>query len=109
VGNPDLALFCASALLHALCDFPLHAIDAHRHFLPFSQYRFISPLSYWDVRYHAQKVAVVESLLVLVGSSYFVFTHLARWPRRLWPLAVLGLLLLNLGYARHFWRSFLRS
>lgn len=108
-GLPALGVFFASVLLHALCDFPLHAIDAHRHFLPFSQYRYVSPLSYWDVRYHAREVAAVESLLMLGSSCYFVYSHLARWPAFARPLAIVALVVINLGYARHYWRSFLRS
>lgn len=109
LSMPALAVFFASVLLHALCDFPVHAIDAHHHFLPFSQYRYISPLSYWDVRYHARQVAGVELLLVLISSCYIVFTHLARWPRGARPLAVVGLFVVNLGYAHHYWRHFLRA
>src|SRR4051812_17322039 len=39
-GEPVVAAFFASALLPALCDIPVHGVDAHRHFLPFSQRRF---------------------------------------------------------------------
>ena len=42
------ALFVASMILHALGDLPLHREDAHRHFFPFSDWRFTSPVSYWD-------------------------------------------------------------
>ena len=41
-------LFFASALLHVLCDLPVHNDDAHRHFLPLTHWRFFSPVSYWD-------------------------------------------------------------
>ena len=67
-----LAAFFGSMLLHALADLPLHAEDAHRHFLPFSHYRFISPISYWDVRYHAREVAIVETLVV-AGAAAFLW------------------------------------
>lgn len=99
-GFPALAAFFASVALHALCDFPVHAIDAHRHFLPFSQYRFVSPLSYWDERFHGRKVALVEALLVL-GSSVFLFR------RGITRLASLALVLVNLWYVRTYVRSFL--
>ena len=42
-----LALF-ASMLLHALGDLPFHHDDAHRHFFPLLEWRFSSPISYWD-------------------------------------------------------------
>lgn len=41
-----------SLLLHACADFPLHHDDAHRQFFPLSDYRFASPVSYWDPRHH---------------------------------------------------------
>lgn len=69
---PALALLFFSALLHCLGDFPLHNHDAHRHFLPFSNYRFISPISYWDPRYHGRVVAQVEKVAVLLATLYLL-------------------------------------
>ena len=100
-GAPGVAAFFASVLLHALGDFPVHAIDAHRHFLPFSQYRFQSPLSYWDPRFHGRRVALVEALLVLV-SSVVIYRRGVR------PVATALLVLTNLWYAVNYWRHFLR-
>ncbi|NES82053.1 MAG: hypothetical protein F6K10_11970 [Moorea sp. SIO2B7] len=59
------AIACASIILHSVFDFPFHHDDAHRHFFPFSDYRFISPLSYWDKKHYGQFVAFGELLLVL--------------------------------------------
>ena len=101
VGLPALAAFFASVMLHALGDFPVHAIDAHRHFLPFSQYRFVSPFSYWDARFHGKQVALLEALLVLGCSLWLVRRGVSR-------LAAAVLLLVNLGYVRSYWRNFLR-
>jgi len=39
------ALF-AGLLLHCCLDLPFHNVDAHRHFLPLTSWRFISPISY---------------------------------------------------------------
>ncbi|NET38624.1 MAG: hypothetical protein F6K19_42635 [Cyanothece sp. SIO1E1] len=63
-------ILCLSMVLHALLDLPVHSEDAHRHFFPFSHYRFISPISYWDPRYHGAIVAGVEKLLVLAATLY---------------------------------------
>ena len=94
-----MAVFFVSVFVHALGDLPVHAIDAHRHFWPFSQFRYHSPLSYWDTRFHARGVALVEALLVLAAS-------LALHRCGVSP-AVLGLLVaVNLGYARNYVRSF---
>ena len=62
--------FFLSVLCHAFCDLPVHVHDAHRHFFPLSDYRFISPWSYWDVRYHGRTVALVEALLAFLCSLY---------------------------------------
>lgn len=55
------ALFCAAALLHLAFDLPLHAEDAHRHFWPFSDWRFHSPVSYWDPRHHGRIASLAEA------------------------------------------------
>ena len=62
--------FFASLLGHSLLDFPVHHDDAHRHFFPFSDYRFISPLSYWDINHHARFVAFGEMALVLIATPF---------------------------------------
>ena len=94
------AAFFASALLHALGDLPVHAQDAHRHFLPFSHYRFISPLSYWDVRYHGRAVALGELLLVLAASVWLGWK--APIEGRLALAAVVG------WYVHTYRKTFLR-
>ncbi len=59
------ALFGAlAALIHLSLDFPFHAGDAHRHFWPLTDWRFHSPLSYWDDRHHARWVGVAEIAIV---------------------------------------------
>ncbi|MEO0756344.1 MAG: hypothetical protein AAFY78_05660 [Cyanobacteria bacterium J06648_16] len=72
----SLILCCASVMLHCLVDLPIHAEDAHRHFWPLSNYRFESPVSYWDPAKGGQVFALFEMLLAL-GLSVYVF----RWLR----------------------------
>ncbi len=95
------AAFFASMLLHAAADLPLHAEDAHRHFWPFSDWRFVSPISYWDVRRHATVVGAIEAVLVWAATA------------RLWPtLGTVGraLTLAVCGwYAIAYWWSFARK
>jgi hypothetical protein len=67
-GMQRLAAFWASVLLHAACDLPLHHDDGHRHFLPFSSWRFASPLSYWDPRHHGALTAAGEAAIVMAAS-----------------------------------------
>ena len=56
---------CAAALIHLALDFPLHADDAHRHFWPVSNWRFFSPVSYWDPDYNGWLGGVIESVFTL--------------------------------------------
>jgi len=78
-----IALLFASVALHCLEDLPLHNDDAHRHFLPLSDYRFISPVSYWDSAHYGNIVASVE-LIVMVAMSIYVFKRVrSRWTKGL--------------------------
>lgn len=90
-------LFCISLVLHSLLDLPVHHDDAHRHFFPFSDYRFISPFSYWDPNHHGTIVSMLEISLVLVASVP-VFTLIQSWFGK-------GLLIfINLAYFYFFLR-----
>jgi len=71
------ALFFISMILHSVGDLPVHNDDAHKHFLPLSQYRLISPFSYWDPKHYGRQVAFVEILLVF-GASIYIFTALGN-------------------------------
>lgn len=59
------AVIFISMILHSLLDLPVHHDDAHRHFFPLSNYRFISPFSYWDRNHYGRLVSLIELLLVL--------------------------------------------
>lgn len=67
-GWQILQVICISLLLHSLLDLPVHNDDAHKHFFPFSNYRFISPISYWDPKHYGSIVALIEILLVLLAT-----------------------------------------
>jgi hypothetical protein len=56
------ALLFGSVLLHCLLDLPLHREDGHRHFLPLSDWRFMSPVSYWDPAHQGALGAGLETL-----------------------------------------------
>lgn len=85
-----MALF-ASMLLHDAADLPLHNADAHRHFFPLSNFRFISPVSYWDVNHFGAYAALGEWILVMVAS-------VALWRRGAPRLAKVGLIAVNSFY-----------
>ena len=62
--------FFLSVLLHTVVDLGLHHEDAHRHFLPLAEWRFRSPVSYWDPRHHGLWLASLELLMFLGGSVF---------------------------------------
>ena len=61
-------MFFGAMILHIALDLPLHHDDAHRHFLPLSNWRFESPVSYWDPAHAGAFGAAIEVACVL-GSS----------------------------------------
>ena len=65
---PRVAVLCASMLLHHAEDLPFHNEDAHRHFWPLTDFRFVSPVSYWDPNHMGAYVALFELALVLLSS-----------------------------------------
>jgi len=69
-----LSIFFASMILHSLFDFPLHYDDAHRHFWPLSDFRFASPVSYWDPAHYGQFIAPLELLVVVAGGAWLLRT-----------------------------------
>ncbi len=69
-----LVLF-TSILLHALGDLPLHQNDAHRHFFPLFDWRFFSPVSYWNPAYYGNWVGLVECLAVIGAAIYLYLKH----------------------------------
>ena len=96
------ALFlAASMLLHDLADLPLHAEDGHRHFWPLSNYRFASPVSYWDPDYHGTLAALGELCLVFLASWRIWRLLRSRWAR---ILLLASNVLMGLGYVGFYLR-----
>ncbi len=65
-------LLLVSMALHAVCDLPLHNEDAHRHFYPLSDWRFASPISYWDPGHFGFYFGLAEILLVISGTIFLL-------------------------------------
>lgn len=63
-------LLGGSALLHLFCDLPVHHDDAHRHFLPFTNWRFASPVSYWDPKHFGVVFMCCELILAITACIY---------------------------------------
>ena len=74
-----LTAIALSLILHNLGDIPLHNDDAHRHFYPVSNFRYISPLSYWDTIHYGKEVAAVEDSLTLACAVFICLNPFAVW------------------------------
>ena len=95
-----LLVFALAALIHMATDLPVHAEDAYRHFWPLTDWRFYSPLSYWDRDHHAHWVSLFEVGLAF-GCIAILWTRFpARWVKIVLSLTALFyiLLLVVLGF-----------
>jgi len=63
-----------SMLLHTLTDLPVHHDDGHRHFFPLSDWRFDSPVSYWDPAHYGHLFKWFELFVVAIGTIWLVKT-----------------------------------
>ena len=98
-GWPALRAFAGAGLLHLAFDLPLHTHDARRHFWPLSDWRFESPVSYWDRAAHAGIVAPLE-----LGASALL-TGVILWRFRSAAVRIGALLLLAMEMsASGVWR-----
>ncbi len=84
-----LLVLALAALIHMATDLPVHAEDAYRHFWPLTDWRFFSPLSYWDGNHHARWVSLVE-----IGLAAGCIALLWRRFDRRWVKVILSLLTL---------------
>jgi len=76
-----LLVFALAALIHIAGDMPVHADDAYRHFWPISDWRFYSPLSFWDVDHHAGWVGKIDMAIALVSIAVLWVRHPTRWVK----------------------------
>jgi hypothetical protein len=90
---PRGALFSTAGFLAASEDLLLHHDDAHAHFWPFSEFRFTSPVSYWDPAHYGHIASALELLLVLAASVWTWRRLETRWGKMLLVLAVTSLTL----------------
>ena len=95
-------LLFASLLLHVALDLPLHNDDAHRHFFPLSDWRFTSPVSYWDPRHYGNWFGVIEAVSVLICCA--LLYQWSRYPASRVLVALIGAVYLAyFGYAFAVW------
>ncbi len=83
-----LLFFALAAFTQSAIDLPVHADDAHRHFWPLTDWRFISPLSYWDPAHYGRIIGPLDALLGMICALFLW----RRFPKR-WVRILLGLLI----------------
>ncbi len=100
--SPWWRVFFWSMGIHCVADLLLHHDDGHRHFLPLSDWRFESPLSYWDPAHYGILIGTVEAVATLVGAALLLRATEARGVR-----ATAAVLLVSFGglaaFALTFW------
>ena len=85
-----LTIIALTALLHLALDLPFHATDAHKHFWPITDWRFHSPLSYWDVNHHGDWVARIEIIFGFLLTALLFIRFKSFWVRSALALALLS-------------------
>lgn len=101
-GRPRLTAFLAAMAVHVVGDLPLHHDDGHRHFYPLSDWRFESPVSYWDPAHYGGIVAPLEAVLVVAG-CFVLARRRTSLGARLAIAAVAVVYALYWGYAVFMW------
>ncbi len=76
-----LALYSASALLHACIDFLVHREDAHMSFWPLSRYKFMSPVSYYDRDHFGRPFSLIEAALGILMVIVLMRRFKNKWAR----------------------------
>ena len=100
--SPRLVALLVSMMVHAVCDLLLHHNDAHRHFFPFSEWRFASPVSYWDPRHYGAIVSAIEIVVVIIGAVWLFKQYPAKGPRGFLAL-ILASYVFYIAYALAVW------
>ena len=77
---PWAIAFAGAGMLHLVLDFPLHTHDARMHFWPLTDWKFISPVSYWEGARGGDIVGWVEFSIV-IGATFALFW---RFRHSLW-------------------------
>lgn len=101
-GSTIGMLLFGSMVFHVFGDLPLHHDDAHRHFFPFSDWRFESPVSYWDPNYYGNIISVLELVAVIISCIILFRIYKSRFGK--FSIAMIGgSYLLYLVYVFTIW------
>ena len=85
-----LSVCAIAVLLPAGVDFLVHREDAHAHFWPLVNWKFISPVSYWDRNHYGNVVGLIE-----MGIAGAMIVILWRRFKSIWVRLGLGLALIS--------------
>jgi len=96
------AVFFASMALHGVGDFLLHHDDAHRHFAPLSNWRFESPVSYWDPDHLGHVMGLIE-IAAVVGACVFLWRRFSSSGARRIIVGLAAVYTVYWGYAVAVW------
>jgi hypothetical protein len=97
-----LGVFAAGALLHVIADFPVHTDDAHVHFWPITDWRFFSPVSYYQRSHYGDIVSAIE-LVVGLGLAALLLWRFRNIWARVFIIALVLPYFISLGFVfRYF-------
>ncbi|MEB3275316.1 MAG: hypothetical protein ACO4AI_10795 [Prochlorothrix sp.] len=91
-----------SMIIHGLGDLPLHHDDGHRHFFPLTNWRFESPISYWDPDHHGAVMTALEILMVMVSAIFLWRNYQSRGGKITLGITVFLYLAYMLPFAYYF-------
>lgn len=101
--HENLTFFVGSMILHQVVDFFTHSKDAHMHFWPFSEYRFYSPISYWNPENFGFWVTCLE-LIVFALATRSYWKSFPDWkPKAAWSIMIAFYLVSLLEYWSWTW------
>lgn len=79
----------AGSIFHVAIDFLVHNDDAYRHFWPLTDWKFMSPISYWDPAHYGTLVGAADSIIIVL-----LLVWLYRQVSKRMQLVVIGTIIL---------------
>ena len=77
-----IVVFTSAGILHLFADLLTHVEDAHAHFLPISDWRFHSPVSYYRRDHFGAEFQIFETILSASLAIYLII-RFRQWPVRI--------------------------
>ncbi len=80
--------FSASALLHSCVDFFVHRQDAHMHFWPLTNWKYVSPVSYYDRAHFGGPFSLFEATIGIIIAVSLFRTFKSKYVRAALALSI---------------------